>query len=219
MVHAADGGEGASQAGAAACVAPVFPLPNVFLFPGTRMPLHVFEPRYRALVRDLLDGPGRLVLGTLRESGAKPFLSGACGKPEFLRIGGLGEIVQHEQLDDGRFYILVAGLARVRVEEVPCDKLYRTVRVLPVKETPVCPSREALLREKLSCAVLKRCRELPGLPTDVPLTQLADLLLLRLQLPQAVMEPLFCELDVEARVLAALAEHARRPLPPSGGTA
>ncbi|MFO1010769.1 MAG: LON peptidase substrate-binding domain-containing protein [Planctomycetota bacterium] len=219
MVHASDGAGSSDEAGAAVCEAPIFPLPNVFLFPGTRMPLHVFEPRYRQMVRDLLDGPGRLVLGTLRESGAKPFLSGACSKPEFLRIGGFGEIVQHEQLEDGRFYILVAGLARVRVEEVPCDKLYRRVKVLTVRETPVCPSREALLREKLACAVQKRCRELSGLPSDVPLTQLADLLLLRLQLPQAVMEPLFCELDVEARVLAALAEHARRPLPPSGGTA
>jgi len=177
------------------------------------------------MVLDLLDGPGRLVLGTLRDHGGKhkvPELGAKpdpAAKPPFLAIGGLGEIVQHEQLPDGRFYILVAGLARVRIEEVPCDRLYRRVRVVPVRETQVCPSREKLLREKLSCAVLQRCRELAALPSDVPLTQLADLLLLRLQLPQATMEPLFSELDVEKRVLAALAEHARRPMPPTGGTA
>jgi hypothetical protein len=48
----------------------------------------------------------------------------------------------------------------------------------------------------------------------VPLSQLADLLLLQMRLPQCVMEPLFCQLDVEQRALGALAEHVRRPMPP-----
>ena len=51
-------------------VAPLFPLPNVFLFPGCVMPLHVFEPRYRQMVEDLLDGPGQVVMGTLEQDHA-----------------------------------------------------------------------------------------------------------------------------------------------------
>ncbi|HEX5054111.1 MAG TPA: LON peptidase substrate-binding domain-containing protein, partial [Planctomycetota bacterium] len=46
---------------------PIFPLPGAFLFPHQVMPLHVFEPRYREMVEDLLDSPGRLVIGTQLE--------------------------------------------------------------------------------------------------------------------------------------------------------
>jgi uncharacterized protein len=219
VAHEAEGAAGAAKGDAAQCVAPLFPMANVFLFPGTRMPLHIFEPRYRQLVGDLLDGPGRLVLGTLCDSNGKH--GAACppgfvaedadGRPPVLSIGGLAEILQHERLPDGRYYILVTGLARVRIREAPCDRLYRRVHVTPVCEAPVCPSREAILREKLSRAVLARCKELDALPNGVSLSQLADLLLLRLQLPSSLMSPLFSELDVEKRVLGALAEHTKRP--------
>lgn len=202
---------------------PIFPLPGVVLFPGTYLPLHIFEPRYRQMVRDLLDGPGRLVMGTVREGQLNVAGSGGTGlhgelapSPAVLPIGGLGEIVQHERLPDGRFYILVVGLGRVRLREAPSDRLYRRVSLSPAHETPPCPSRESLLREKLTRAVLQRCRELDALPADMPLAQIADLLLLRLQLPQTALEPLFCELDVEKRVLGALCEHTRRPCT-SGG--
>ncbi|MBI5364513.1 MAG: LON peptidase substrate-binding domain-containing protein [Planctomycetes bacterium] len=219
MAHEAEEAAGAAQGDAASCVAPLFPLSNVFLFPGTRMPLHIFEPRYRQMVSDLLDGPGRLVLGTLCEPNGKHAAPCPPGfeapakppHPSVLAIGGLAEILQHERLPDGRFYILVTGLGRVRIREAPCDRLYRRVHVTPVCETPVCPSRECLLREKLTRAVLTRCKELDALPDGVSLSQLADLLLLRLQLPSSVMSPLFSELDVEKRVLGALAEHTRRP--------
>jgi Lon protease-like protein len=206
------------QRGDEACVAPLFPLPNVFLFPGARMPLHVFEPRYRQMVGDLLDGSGRLVLGTVLERQPAPVgaahgagVGPGCAAPAVLPIGGLGEIVQHERLPDGRYYILVVGLGRVCIVEAPSNRLYRRVRSVPAPETPVCPSREPLMREKLVRAVLQRCRELQGVPADAQLSQLADMLLIRMQLPQSVLEPLYCELDVERRILGALREHARRP--------
>jgi len=196
--------------GQGSAITPLFPLPNVFLFPGARMPLHVFEPRYRQMVQDLLDGNGRLVMGTMRES---PTRAGS-GVPPVLPIAGLGEIFQHERLPDGRFLIWLHGLVRVHLREAPSERLYRRVEVRPVCETVVCPSREALVREKLERAVLQRCPELDSLPPGVPLAQVIDLLLLRLQLPQSALEPLFCELDLEQRALGALLEHARRPLTP-----
>jgi Lon protease-like protein len=188
------------------------------------MPLHVFEPRYRQMVQDLLDGPGRLVLGTLcdrRASGAGKSAAKQLASnvpPPILPIGGLGEILHHECMPDGRFYILVAGLARVHVKEAASDRLYRRVEIAPVHETPVCPTREPLFREKLTRALLQRCRDLDNVPQDIPLVQLADLLLLRMQLPQFAHEPLFCELDLEKRILGALAEHARRAIPDRSGT-
>lgn len=208
----------AERSSEGAIVAPLFPLPNVFLFPGTRMPLHVFEPRYRQMVQDLLDGTGRLVLGTLLERRTSTTASSDASRtvptalPPILPIGGLGEILQHERTPDGRFYIVVGGLARVHVKEAASDRLYRRVAIEPVRETPACATREPLLREKVKRALMHRCPDIEDLPADVPLGQLADFLLLRMQLPQCVHEPLYCELDVEKRVLGALAEHARREL-------
>jgi hypothetical protein len=64
---ATDTGDDGASRPTARFVAPVFPLPGVFLFPGQIMPLHVFEPRYRQMIEDSLDGPGRLVIGTVLE--------------------------------------------------------------------------------------------------------------------------------------------------------
>jgi Lon protease-like protein len=199
-------------AGGASATVPLFPLPNVFLFPGTRMPLHVFEPRYRELVQDLLDARGRLVMGTVLESHVGEL---AC-KPPVLPIAGLGEIFHHEKLPDGRYYIWLAGLARVTVREAPSDRLYRRVVITPVVERPVCPEREKIVREKIVKALRQHCRELDAPLDEVPLSQLSDLLLLRLRLPQCSLAKLYCELDIEQRCLGALAEHARRPPSKSG---
>ena len=199
-------------------VVPLFPLPNLYLFPGTVMPLHVFEPRYRQMVEDSLDGPGRLVIGTVLEGhhGQMP------GNPPIHEIAGLGEIARHERLPDGRFVIMIVGLARVRVREVPSDRLYRKVEAAPLTEIPVEGFDEERLRTELVQAVLARTPDLrehaDKLPDDMPVGHLTDLLLLRMQLPQAAMQSLYAELVVADRARCALAEHARRPLPPENAT-
>ncbi|MDO8348875.1 MAG: LON peptidase substrate-binding domain-containing protein, partial [Planctomycetota bacterium] len=109
---------------------PIFPLPGLFLFPHQVLPLHIFEPRYRQLVTDLLDGPGRFVIGTVRSGEIET----ATHAPEVLPVAGLGEIVRHEKLPDGRYRIWVLGLVRVRIAEVPSDRLYRQVRCAPFVE-------------------------------------------------------------------------------------
>jgi Lon protease-like protein len=188
---------------------PIFPLPNVFLFPGCVMPLHVFEPRYRQMVQDLLDRHGRLVMGTLVENGAA-----RDDVPAVYPIAGLGEIGRHEKLEDGRFLIWLIGLGRVRIEEVASDRLYRRVRIEPVEEWEVPPEEEPGVRARVQAALLARCDEFLNLPQGVPLTHLVDLLLQRLQLPSVRMQELFAETDVRRRAEGALAEHARRGLPP-----
>nr|MBC8424237.1 LON peptidase substrate-binding domain-containing protein [bacterium] len=91
---------------------PMFPLPDYYLFPGALVPLHIFEPRYRRMITDLLDTAGRLVVGTLRDRDA-PTEYG----PAVFTIGGLGEIVSHRRLQDGRYLIWPLGPARRRPQE------------------------------------------------------------------------------------------------------
>lgn len=190
-------------------VVPVFPLPNVFLFPGSLMPLHIFEPRYKQMIEDLLDRPGRLVMGTILDG-----LEREDGEPQLFECGGLGEIVRHERLPEGRFLIWLLGQARVRIEEVPSDRLYRRVAIEELEDVPPPFDAEAELREKVQRAVLARAPEFVNLPEEVPLGHLTDLLLQRLQLPQSTMRTLYAEMDLTARACGALLEHDRREIPP-----
>ena len=85
---------------------PVFPLAGALLFPRAQLPLHIFEPRYREMVRDALAGPGRI--GMIQPAGE--------GDPPLLfPTGCIGEIVGAEELDDGRFNIILHGSTRFRL--------------------------------------------------------------------------------------------------------
>jgi Lon protease-like protein len=86
---------------------PIFPLAGAILFPRSQLPLHIFEPRYRDLVRDAIDGPGRI--GMIQPLGSDE------DKPPLYAVGCLGEIVGVEELDDGRFNIVLHGSSRFRL--------------------------------------------------------------------------------------------------------
>jgi Lon protease-like protein len=188
-------------------VIPLFPLPRVWLFPYVVLPLHVFEDRYRQMIEDSLDGPGRIVLGTIRE-GHEEDLEGS---PPFYPIAGLGEIGRHQRLPDGRFHVWLVGLQRVRIEEIESDRKYRKVKVHLAPEIPVPNEREEELRHRLVNAILERTEKLSAIPPQVSISHLADLLILRTPLPQEVLNTLYSELDSEKRALQALDEHAIRP--------
>ncbi|MBM3987113.1 MAG: peptidase S16 [Planctomycetes bacterium] len=188
-------------------VVPMFPLPGVFLFPGTMMPLHIFEPRYRQMIEDSLDGPGRIVMGTVLE-GHEPELALA---PPVHAIAGLGEIMRHDRLPDGRFLILLAGLARVRLREAPSERAYRKVEILPLEEHEPDPIDAIALRADLVAALQARSPEALDLPAQLQLSQLADLLLIRLELPVSELLPLYSTLDIGVRARRALTLHVARP--------
>jgi Lon protease-like protein len=187
---------------------PIFPLPGVFLFPAQLLPLHVFEPRYRQLVEDSLDGPGRIVIGTIVGEGTPP---------PVMEVAGLGEIVRHEKLEDGRFHIWVLGLLRVRIREEPSDRLYRRVRCLPFAEVQAPPDEALHLREQLRAATQSRLEQKLQLPDATPTGILTDLLVQTLQAPQQVVEEIFAEESVAERARKALAAHARYPRPRKEG--
>ena len=84
----------------------IFPLPGAILFPGLQLPLHVFEPRYKALIKDAL-ARDRLI-GMIQPQRAEE------GAPLF-QVGCIGKIGEFEALDDGRFNLVLEGQARFRV--------------------------------------------------------------------------------------------------------
>lgn len=85
---------------------PIFPLAGALLFPRTQLPLHIFEPRYREMVRDALGGEKLIVMVQPRDEEEPPAI---------FDIGCLGRIVGSEELDDGRFNIVLEGVGRVRI--------------------------------------------------------------------------------------------------------
>lgn len=84
----------------------IFPLPGALLFPGLQLPLHIFEPRYRAMVSDALARDQRIAM-------IQPQAAGE-GAPLF-RIGCVGKIVDVEAAEDGRYNLVLQGIARFRM--------------------------------------------------------------------------------------------------------
>jgi Lon protease-like protein len=109
---------------------PLFPLPEVVLFPGVSRPLLIFEPRYREMVTDALKG-NRLIGMVLLQPG---FERDYEGRPPVYALGCAGEIERHEQLPDGRFVILLRGLTTFRVLSEEQRRPYRIGRVEAVPE-------------------------------------------------------------------------------------
>lgn len=85
---------------------PLFPLSGAILFPRSHLPLHIFEERYRAMVQNAMAGPGRIAMIQPTEG----------GDPDGLyQVGCVGELVGVEELDDGRFNIMLLGSQRFRL--------------------------------------------------------------------------------------------------------
>jgi ATP-dependent Lon protease len=103
---------------------PMFPLPNVVLFPHALLPLHIFEDRYQALARDVLAGHHFLAVSLL----VSPEGADLQDRPPVQRIAGVGEVVMAHELPDGRFNLVVRGRARIHIdEELVSDRPYRLI--------------------------------------------------------------------------------------------
>ena len=123
-------------------VIPIFPLPETVLLPGEVLPLHVFEPRYRALVRDAV--ASHKVIGIVQV--VPGFETELPGSPPVRETGCIGYIASHEELPDGRFMLWLLGLERFRIlEELDPSTPYRQVRVR-YEPTPESPKRLAEIR-------------------------------------------------------------------------
>ena len=102
---------------------PIFPLPGAILFPRSQLPLHIFEPRYRDMVRDAIDGAGQIGM-------IQPLRFDDDNQAPLYDVGCLGEIVGVEELDDGKFNIVLLGANRFRLmKEVAAEGAYRCAHV------------------------------------------------------------------------------------------
>ena len=109
-------------------VIPVFPLSGALLLPGSQLPLHIFEPRYRTMVTDAMKG--ERLIGMIQPKGA-----GAdddhSHEPPVYKIGCVGKMTAFQEMEDGRFVITLTGVRRFRVEEELKERTtpYRLMRV------------------------------------------------------------------------------------------
>ena len=102
---------------------PIFPLPGAILFPRAQLPLHIFEPRYREMVADAIDGAGRIAM-------IQPHRIDDDNKAPLYDVGCVGELAGIEELDDGRFNIVLLGTNRFRIiRENAVDAPYRCAEV------------------------------------------------------------------------------------------
>lgn len=160
----------------------IFPLPNLVFFPNTLLPLHIFEPRYRKMIGDVLAQRKPLAVAQLAPS--LPDVSER--KPAIHPVAGVGRIVESKRMPDGRYYLVLEGVGKIQVvEELETAEPYRLVNatlltdVLPDADMPKAQAARAILQSltfslsrsnpRLSNAIataLSTTRE-PGVVADV----------------------------------------------------
>jgi Lon protease-like protein len=109
---------------------PLFPLPNVVLFPNVFLPLHIFEARYRDMVTDALAADRTIGMVLLRPGWENDY----DGRPAIYPVGCAGLITHAERLADGRFNIVLQGMEKFRVLDEDDSRAYRLARVESVNE-------------------------------------------------------------------------------------
>lgn len=194
-------------------VARLFPLPNLVLFPHVMQPLHIFEPRYRAMVEEAITSDQLIALASL----APGWEGDYEGRPPLLPTACLGRIASYQRVKGDCFNLLLLGLKRVEIErELPPSKLFREARVA-VRED-VYRQAHAAQRHQLQKALIaafkliapsqgevqEQLDELLG--SDIPLGVLTDIVGYTLDLGLTLKEQLLAECDVDRRAMLLL-EH------------
>lgn len=108
----------------------LFPLPNVVFFPRTRIPLHIFEPRYRQMISDALASDERIGVILLRPGWETNYY----GAPPVHSFGTLGAIERAVKLEDGRYNLILNGLVRFTIRENVAETPYRIAKVIASPE-------------------------------------------------------------------------------------
>jgi len=145
---------------------PLFPLQNVVLFPGVFLPLHVFENRYRAMMRDVLAGE-RMIGITLMKPG---WQHDGDSRPAVYPIGCAGLVTHVEELEDGRYNIILRGIEKFRVTGEREGKPYRIAQVEGVGEPATDADREAVRQQRQRLEKLLTSTETPDLPFPATLS-------------------------------------------------
>ena len=185
---------------------PIFPLPEMVLFPGVTASLHIFEPRYRLMLQDALaSGSGMIVLAHLHPDGG-----GNEMQPQVYTVATLGKVVDHRALPDGRSNISLQGMHRVELHELPFRAPYRKADLVVLHDQgrPITEAEETALRS----GVLAFSRELKkraarftfSLPPTMSGARLIDECASHLVLDPRARQEMLEELDVSKRLARTL---------------
>jgi Lon protease-like protein len=145
---------------------PLFPLPNVVLFPNVFLPLHIFEPRYREMVADALSADRLIGMVLLRPGWERDYE----GQPPIYPVGCSGVITHAERLPDGRYNIVLRGVERFRLVSEEGGRGYRRAIVEPLVECPLAGPERAQIRtcraklESLLAPAVERAGADPKMP-------------------------------------------------------
>lgn len=183
---------------------PLFPLPSCALLPHATVPLHVFEPRYQKMTQEALDSHGLIAMAVFQ---GDKWQQQYHGKPPIREHVCVGYIVQHQQLQDGRYNILLQGVCRAKVvKELPHES-YRMAMLEPTETESVMEIDLDDRRQRIE-AMLKRprLRQLAAihaigkwLSREVPTTAMIDLAILTLSQDNERRYAMLAEADVEKR--------------------
>ena len=145
---------------------PLFPLPNVVLFPNVFLPLHVFEPRYREMVADTLASDRLIGMVLLRPGWDRDYE----GRPPIYSVGCSGVLTHAERLPDGRYNLALRGIERFRIVEEDHALSYRRAVIEPLREQPLdAGDRAAILNQRAKLeSMLGPSAGDPRMPASMP---------------------------------------------------
>ncbi len=112
---------------------PLFPLPNVVLFPRAILPLHIFEDRYKQMTADALGGNRLIAMALLRPGWERDYYQA----PQIEPVVCVGTILSHEKLPDGKYNFLLQGQARAQIVKEYKSRPYRTAKLRLIEEVPM----------------------------------------------------------------------------------
>jgi Lon protease-like protein len=139
---------------------PVFPLPNVVLFPKTYLPLHIFEPRYRAMVSDAVTSGQCIGMALLKDGWETDYY----GHPPVFSTGCVGRLANVQTLADGRSNILLQGLERFEIEREWYDHAYREATIVVTPRSTEM-SLDPTVRQRLFTTLESYLRSRDDTPT------------------------------------------------------
>ena len=125
---------------------PLFPLPNVVLFPNVFLPLHIFEARYREMVADAIATDRMIGMVLLRPGWERDY----DGRPPVYRVGCSGVVTHVERLPDGCYNLVLRGLERFQIVEEDDERSYRRAVTEPVRELPPTDDDRTIIRRQRS---------------------------------------------------------------------
>ena len=179
-------------------VIPIFPLEMTMLFPGVSRPLHIFEPRYRAMVADALKGDRIIGMTTLKPG----YEANYAGRPPIYEIGCAGVITDVEELPGGRYNIVVRGLVKFHVTGEDDSRSYRLARVDVVREIVDDNQKDAVRKQRQRLEALVTKGSDSKVPPDTTDEELVNMVAQYFPMPHAQRQAL---LELESVLLRAQA--------------